>query len=53
MLWFTHQETWAMGQMERVLRHLVLKQLIPWTTMKREFPEGAMPKLGKPTEDAA
>lgn len=42
-----------MGQMERVLRHLVLKQLIPWTTMKREFPEGAMPKLGKPTEDTA
>lgn len=42
-----------MRQMERVLRQLVLKQLIPQTTLKREFPEGAMPKLGKPTEDAA
>lgn len=38
----------AMEQMERGLRLLVLKQLITWTTLKREFfLEGASPKLGK------
>lgn len=38
---------------ERALRIVVLKQLIPQTTLKREISEGARPKPGKPKEDTA